>query len=129
MNMQEKIEKLINKVGTSYQMFYEDGNYLGCFFPVYEVYPHLPKFPLPDTDLKKPKNFDFGIARMLENMDEIKEESLQLGDILATRYNDELHVALYLGKGKFIHVFRDHTLQINSINFFKKDRVRYFRVK
>ena len=129
MNMQEKIENLVNKVGTEYQMFYEDGNYCGCFFPVYEVYPHLPKFPLPDMDLKKPKNFNFGIARMMENMNEVEEKNLKLGDILATKYRDELHVALYIGKGKFIHIFHSHTLQINSISFFRKDRLRFFRVK
>jgi len=127
--MKEKIDNLIKKVGTKYQMFFEDGNYLGCFFPVYEVFPNLPKFPLPDMDLQNPKNFEYGVTKILEYANEISENDLKIGDIICTKYREELHVALYIGKGKFIHVFRDHSLQINNLSFFRKDRIRFFRVE
>lgn len=124
-----KIEKLIEKVGTPYQMFFDDGTYLGCFFPIYELYPDLPKFNLPYVDPLNPQNFEYGISKISENADEIKEEELQIGDVICTKYREELHTALYIGKNKFIHVFRDHSLQINNLSFFRKDRIRFFRVK
>jgi len=125
--MLEKIEILKGKVGTSYQMFFEDGNYCGCFFPIYEVFPNLPRFPLPSANPED--NWDYGMDKIFKSAFEIKKEDLQSGDILVTKFNNELHVALYIGSQRIIHVFRGHSLCISRTYFFKNLLVRYFRIK
>jgi hypothetical protein len=50
-----------------------------------------------------------------------------MGDLIVTRFNDELHVAVFLQFGKIIHVFRGHSLQIGRLKMFKDFKV--FRVK
>lgn len=125
--MLEKIELLKGKIGKPYQMFDVDKNYCGCFYPIYEIYPHLPHFPLPNAD--PADNWDYGMEKILENAYEINEEYLLPGDVIVTKFNNELHVALYIGDNRIIHVFRNHTLQISRVKLFKNLPVKYFRIK
>ena len=53
--------------------------------------------------------------------------NIQKGDIITTRFRDELHVAIYYEFGKIIHVFKDHTLQIGRLKMFSN--YQCFRVK
>lgn len=119
------IEELLKNVGKPYQMFNDDGTYQGCFYPVQFLYPEKPKYKLPSEDVEK--NFLYGIARIKKHCVEIKPEELQKGDIIATRFRDELHVAIYYEFGKIIHIFKDHTLQIGRLKMFKN--YQCFRVK
>ena len=121
----KRFQHLLNLVGTPYQMFDENGYYLGCFRVVYELYPDKPHYKLPSEDVEK--NFLYGIARIKKHCIEIKPEELQKGDIIATRFRDELHVAIYYEYGKIIHVFKDHTLQIGRLKLF--NNYQCFRVK
>jgi hypothetical protein len=125
--MQDKINNLISKVGTKYEMFFEDGNYCGCFFPVYEVFTDLPHFPLPSEDPEK--NLVYGLDLIKKYTDQITEDELQAGDIIACEFREELHVALYIGEGKIIHVFKGHDLRINKLDFIRKGLHGFFRVK
>lgn len=111
------IEDLLKKIGTPYKMFDENGYYLGCFMPVFELYPDKQRYKLRSND--DDKNFYYGIAKIRKHCTEILKEELQAGDIIATRYRDELHVAIYWEYGKIIHVFKDHTLQIGRLKMFK----------
>lgn len=118
------IEELLQQVGRPYQMFNEDGTYQGCFYPVQALYPDKPRYKMRSMD--DDKNFWYGIAKIKKHCVEITKEELQAGDIIATRFKDELHVAIYYKEGKIIHVFKDHTLQLGRLKMFKD--CQYFRV-
>lgn len=121
----EKIEKLLKQVGKPYQMLNDDGTYQGCFYPVQFLYPEKPRYKLRSNN--DDKNFWYGIAKIKKHCEEITFKELKSGDIIATRFRDELHVAIYYQEGKIIHVFKDHTLQIGRLKMFKT--FRCFRVK
>ena len=119
------VEDLLKEVGRPYQMFNDDGTYQGCFYPVQFLFPDKPRYNLPSEDIEK--NFLYGVARIRKHCDEIKPEELQKGDIIVTRFKDELHVAIYYEFGKIIHVFKDHTLQIGRLKLF--NNYQCYRVK
>lgn len=111
------VEDLLKEVGRPYQMFNEDGTYQGCFYPVQFLYPDKPRYKLRSNDDNK--NYWYGLAKIRKHCVSISPEKLQKGDIIVTRFNDELHVAVYFEFEKIIHVFRDHTLQIGRLKMFK----------
>lgn len=111
------IDDLLKEVGRPYQMFNEDETYQGCFYPVQFLYPDKPRYKLRSND--DDKNFFYGIAKIKKHCTEITAEELKKGDIIATRFKDELHVAVYWEYGKIIHVFKDHTLQVGRLKMFK----------
>lgn len=111
------IDDLLKEVGRPYQMFNEDETYQGCFYPVQFLYPDKPRYKLRSND--DDKNFFYGIAKIKKHCTEITAEELKEGDIIATRFRDELHVAVYWEYGKIIHVFKDHTLQVGRLKMFK----------
>lgn len=115
--MKEKIEELLKQVGRPYQMFNEDGTYQGCFYPVQFLYPDKPKYKLRSTD--DDQNYSYGIEKIKKHCVEISSEHLKAGDIIATKFKDELHVAVYLEFGKIIHVFKGHTLEIGRLKMFR----------
>lgn len=119
------VEDLLKEVGRPYKMFDDEGFYLGCFYPVFFLYPDKPRYKMRSND--DDKNFWYGIAKIKEHCIEIQPDELQKGDIIATRFKDELHVAVYYEFGKIIHVFKDHTLQIGRLKMFKE--FQCFRVK
>lgn len=116
--MEEKIKSLLEQVGRPYQMYNEDGTYQGCFYPVQFLYPNAKRYKLL---AKNPEiNYAYGISKLKKHCRAVGINDLQMGDIIATRFRDELHVAVYLEFGKIIHVFRDHTLQIGRLKMFKE---------
>ena len=110
-------KELLLEVGRKYEKFNEDGTYQGCFYPVQFLYPDKPKYKLRSDD--NGKNYIYGIKKLKEHCVEIPLEELQKGDIIATRFRDELHVAVYYEYDKIIHVLRDNTLQIGRYKMFK----------
>lgn len=126
--IEDKIYNLLKKVGTPYEMFFKGTHYYkGCFMPVYYIFPHLPRFPLPTEN--PADSWDYGMQNILSQAYEIKREDVKPGDVLVTKFKNELHVALVIDPFRIIHVFRDHTLQISRINMFKSRLVKFFRVK
>ncbi len=115
--MEEKIKELLGQVGRPYQMFNDDGTYQGCFYPVQFLYPDKPRYKLRSDD--DDHNYYYGIEKLKEHCIEISPAELKAGDIVATRFKDELHVAVYFEYGKVIHVFKDHTLQVGRLKMFK----------
>ena len=112
-----KIEDLLKQIGRPYEMFNDDGTYQGCFYPVQFLYPDKPRYKLRSQN--DDKNYWYGISKLKKHCIQIKQEDLQTGDIIATKFKDELHVAIYFEFGKIIHVFKDHTLQIGRLKMFK----------
>lgn len=115
--MEEKINALLEQVGRPYQMYNDDGSYQGCFYPVQFLYPDKPRYKLRSSD--DDKNYWYGISKIKKHCIEVKPEDLKMGDIIATRFKNELHVGIYYEFGKIIHVFRDNTLQIGRLKIFK----------
>ena len=121
----ENFTKLLHEVGRPYEMFNEDGTYQGCFYPVQFLYPDKPRYKLRSRD--DDKNYNYGIAKLMQHCEEISIDELQKGDIIASRFNDELHVAVFYEYDKIIHVFRGHTLQISRLKIFR-NKIGCFRV-
>ena len=117
--MEEKFNELLRQVGRPYEMFNEDGTYQGCFYPVQLLYPDKPRYKLRSKN--DDKNYIYGINKLRQHCIAIRPDELQKGDIIATRFRDELHVAIYYEYGKIIHVFKDHTLQISRLKIFKNN--------
>lgn len=123
--MENKIEQLIKQIGRPYEMFNEDGTYQGCFYPVQFLYPEKPRYKLRSDD--DDNNYWWGCEKIREHCYEVsKDEVYKAGDIIVTRFKDELHVAVFWQFGKIIHVFRGHSLQIGRLKMFKDFKV--FRV-
>nr|DAT89628.1 MAG TPA: HRAS-like suppressor 2 [Caudoviricetes sp.] len=121
----DRFKELIKQVGRPYEMFNEDGTYQGCFYPVQFLYPDKPKYKLRSKD--DDKNYMYGMAKLKKHCVQINKDDLKQGDIIATRYRDELHVAVFYEYDKIIHVFKDHTLQIGRYKMFKN--FECYRVK
>src|SRR5574344_2205365 len=116
--MEKNIENLLQQIGRQYEMFNTDGTYQGCFYPVQFLYPQKPKYKLRSKN--DDKNYLYGISKIKKHCIEIPAQELKTGDIIATRFKDELHVAVYLDYGKIIHVFKNHKLQIGRLKMFKE---------
>jgi len=114
---QKLFKELLAKVGRPYQMFNDDGTYQGCFYPVQFLYPDKPKYKL--RSVNDDENYFYGIDKIKLNCTEIAPDNLEKGDIVVTRFRNELHVAIYFEFGKIIHVFRDNSLQIGRLKMFK----------
>lgn len=112
----ENFKELLLEVGRSYEMFNDDGTYQGCFYPVQKLYPDKPKYKLRSND--DDKNYFYGLSKLKKHCVEINPEELKKGDIIATRFRNELHVAVFYEYDKIIHVFRGHTLQISRLKIF-----------
>lgn len=117
MILEKSFQDLLAQVGRPYQMFNDDGTYQGCFYPVQFLYPDKPKYNLRSE--KDDENYFYGIEKIRLNCTEIEPEDLKKGDIIVTRFKNELHVAVYFEFGKIIHVFRDNSLQIGRLKMFK----------
>ncbi len=113
----ENFNNLLKQVGRPYEMFNQDGTYQGCFYPVQFLYPDKPRYKLRSKD--DDKNYFYGIAKLKQHCIEIKPDELQKGDIIATRFRNELHVAVYYEYDKIVHVFKDNTLQISRLKIFR----------
>ncbi len=120
----EKILQLLKQVGRPYEMFNEDGTYQGCFYPVQFLYPQKPRYKL--RSINDDKNYAYGLSKIQKHCKEISPAQLEAGDIITTKFKDELHVAVYYEFGKIIHVFKDHRLQIGRLKMFKN--FKSFRV-
>lgn len=121
----ENFKELLLEVGRPYEMFNPDGTYQGCFYPVQKLYPDKPRYKLRSKDDNR--NYFYGIAKLQQHCREITRDELKKGDIIATRFRNELHIAVYYEYGKIIHVFKGHTLQISRLSLFKNE-IKYYRV-
>lgn len=116
--MEEKINALLEKVGRPYEMFNEDETYQGCFYPFQFLYPEVPRYKMRSRD--DDKNYWYGLSKIKKHCMEIQKEELRMGDMIVTRFNDELHVGIFYQFGKIIHVFKGHTLQIGRLKMFSE---------
>lgn len=124
--MQQKLNEITKEyIGEPYVKFNDDGTYRGCFRPIQLLYPEKPRYKMRSEN--DDKNFYYGIAKIRKHCTEIQRNELRAGDIVATRFKDELHVALYLSYGKVLHVCRELTMRISKMDLFKGE-CKYFRM-
>ena len=121
----DRFKKLLGDIGRPYEMLNKDGSYQGCFYPVQVLYPDKPRYKMRSSD--DDKNYLYGLEKIKKHCIQIKPDDLRKGDIIATKFKDELHVAVYWEYGKIIHVFREHELYIGKLDMFT--RFLCFRVK
>ena len=123
-NTDERIEKLKKLIGTKYQRYDDNGNALGCTFPVYFLYPNLLHYK--EAQNNKIETY---LKYLRENLIEVKKEDIQKGDIIVFQFPfDNLHFAVYIGNNEIIHVMNDDSLQICKLSFFMKKFKSAFRV-
>lgn len=118
-----KIEELLKQIGRPYQMLDNEGRYLGCFFPMYFLFPQIPRYTM-----TKPEDalFENCIDEFYKHCIEIAPDELREGDLLAIDFKGILHVAIYYEFGKIIHIFNGRTLEIGRLKTFKN--YKCFRV-
>lgn len=132
MVLKEKLELIRKNVGKEYNMFFPDdspfkGMYLGCFAPIYEVWPDALKYPLPTDD--HAVNYIYGIQSIMRECRKVDYVDREAGDIITCMYGSELHVGILLNKNEVIHVLRGHKWQIDKVTsiFFRDKAKRFFR--
>jgi hypothetical protein len=119
------MNELVKLVGKPYQEFDEDGNYIGCFEPMYFLYPHLPKFRLPEN---KEIFFNFALGKIEENFNKIPLNEICAGDIVVFRQpNNILHLGVYLGSFRLIHTYKKLKMMINKIDLNNKRIIGGYR--
>lgn len=130
-------------VGRPYQDFDEAGHYIGCFEPLYLIYPQLPKYPLPEGEKSY---FPLAFKRILEHFE--KTETPQTLDLIVFRFrSDILHIGIFLGagtqghpdmyasqgsatsQGKFLHVERGSAFEIRRLGPYANKILGYYKVK
>ena len=126
--MKDKIQELLTHIGRPYQSFFDDKTYLGCFYPLYFLYPFLPKFKLPSKDKSEYFMYSFNKINSSDMFEAISENELQQGDIIVTSYKKQLHIGIYYEFGKMIHTLNNVPLEITRVQNYKSRFMRYYRV-
>lgn len=112
-------------VGRPYRDFDAEGNYLGCFEPLYLLYPDLPKYPLPKSSKAY---FSLGTQRIFENFEQV-EMPKTLDMILFCFRKDMLHVGIYVEGRKFLHVQRGSAFEIQRLALYENKILGYYKPK
>lgn len=133
-------------VGQDYCDFDEEGNYIGCFAPLYHIWADLPRYPLPALESDY---FCTALEGLLEGFSEVaftsvssfapvKSEistslssservessplppaftSVKPFDVVVFRLpRGVLHVGVYLGRNEILHVERGSRVEITRLS-------------
>lgn len=93
------IEELRKTVGMPYRKLDENGKALGCMLPVYLLYPEIPRYDWPHTEL-----FSRFLALLKKHGQQVEPGKISSGDVLAFHLPLRgLHIGIYLGGGDVIH--------------------------
>ena len=118
------LEKLTKTIGKKYQETDENGNYIGCFEPMYMLYPDIPRFQF----LQNVDYFSHSLEKIKETLKEIRKEEIKEGDIIVFKMPRKvLHIAVYIGNGKIIQTFKNSSMQINKVNLDSKRIIGVYR--
>lgn len=120
-----QVEFLKSCVGRAYRDFDPNGYYIGCFEPLYLLWPHLPKGKLPS---RESAYFAKAYFHFLENFEPVKEPKLL--DIVAFCLpGDVFHVGVLLTHSTFLHVQRGGSFEIRRLGTLIKYSLGFFRLR
>jgi hypothetical protein len=109
-------------VGRPYKDFDAQGNYIGCFEPLYLLWPELPRFKLPE---RQSAYFAVAYFHFLQNFSPVKVPKPL--DVAVFRFpGDIFHVGVYISQTNFIHVQRGNYFEIRRLRQFEKYKIGDF---
>ena len=121
----DNVKLIKTLVGKPYRDFDEQGNYIGCFEPLYLIYDNLPKYPLPQA---KERYFAEGFAHILDNFE--RTLTPRAPDVIVFRFaRDILHIGVFLEGGKFFHVQRGSAFEIQRLFHYENKILGYYKAK
>lgn len=99
-----KLDILYQKVGTIDEA-------LDCLYPVYLLYPDIPKYRI----IYDENYFNPLIKKHFEETQEIKA-----GDLIVFRLLNNYHFGIYAGNGEFFHCCKRHKLRVSRLAGYRK---------
>ena len=84
---------------------------LDCLYPVYLLYPEIPKYELIHDE-------EYFTPLIKKHFREIEE--LSTGDLLVFKMFNNFHFGIYAGKGTFFHCCKKHKLRVSRLSGYKK---------
>ena len=111
------IATLKTLVGEPYCECDEDGNYIGCFAPLYFLYNDLPRYPLPELESDY---FSTALDGLLSGFSLVEGDLYNvlkpLSVIVFRLPMGVLHVGVYLGNNQILHVERGKRVEITRLS-------------
>lgn len=111
------IDDLIKSVGDGikYKHLDDNGKALGCMFPIYLMYPHLPRFDWPDN------LGEFMRTMFKKHLEIIELEDIEKGDLVLIRLPFGLvHPAVYIGNDEIIDCMIETGLQKSRLSIYSR---------
>lgn len=123
MTLDELVAMIANDV--EYKKLDENGKALGCFLPVYMLYPKTPREEWPKED----STFAETVLSVLKkNGHQITREEIQPGDVVAFRMPfGFIHVGVYMGDDWIVHCMTGETMERFRFSFAERRIEGIFR--
>lgn len=99
-----------------------NGCYMGCLEPVYCFHKDLPRYKMPEGDFNR-----FMLKKFKEHCKKVDISDIMGLDIIICKIENTLHVALYLGQGKIIEVYKGGKMRIDKVDLGDNRIVRVYR--
>jgi len=101
--MQDFFDKYI---GTKYRETDEYGNYLGCLYPAYLLYPDKPKRKVDESNF----SLLFVMGEFSKALTRV-EKAEKFGDIILLRQFGKFHIYVVVNSCKAVHINKDGRLE------------------
>ena len=96
---------------------------LDCLYPVYLLYPEIPKYKLI-------QNESYFRPLIEKYFHPVSLKNIQKGDLLLFKMFNGFHFGIYAGHDKFFHCCKTHKLRLSRLSGYKKflkDTYRWYR--
>ncbi len=111
------LDILQNNIGKKY-----DEITMGCVNPVYLLFPDIPVY-----EFKIDEKYFLPLVK--KHFDEIKDETLEDGDLLILKVSDDWHFGIFKKPNLIYHCTEKSKLRLSRLDFYKKYIVKKFRYK
>lgn len=111
------LKELLKHIGKPFKVLNDDGTLQGCTYPLQVLYGDKAKITVNVNDYEN--TYIIALKEILKYCIEIDRKDLKQGDIIITKFCNEVHCAIYYEFGKIIHTFKNNNLQIGRLNLFK----------
>jgi len=100
------IDILYTKIGTK-----DNDDKLDCLYPIYLVYPNLPRYGLNHDP-------DYVYSNILKHFKPVK--TFKAGDLILFKFKNKYHFGIYTKNNIFCHFLSKGNLRLTNINKYKK---------